>query len=151
MIGSLNLWPIGLDNNKRAQLSQRCQRATTGLKVEVLFRNSPRGGINFALKCRFGVVRNGLCVRGRMLRWECFNAKSSLDLRVEGRSSVVEQRPFKPKVVGSIPTAPTKSVRCLPLRFVVPPPQRSKRFLLRPDFIERGAFEELAVLHHILD
>ena len=26
----------------------------------------------------------------------------------QGRSSVVEQRPFKPKVVGSIPTAPTK-------------------------------------------
>ncbi len=26
---------------------------------------------------------------------------------VQGRSSVVEQRPFKPKVVGSIPTAPT--------------------------------------------
>jgi hypothetical protein len=25
----------------------------------------------------------------------------------QGRSSVVEQRPFKPKVVGSIPTAPT--------------------------------------------
>jgi hypothetical protein len=25
---------------------------------------------------------------------------------VQGRSSVVEQRPFKPKVVGSIPTAP---------------------------------------------
>jgi hypothetical protein len=28
-------------------------------------------------------------------------------LTLEGRSSVVEQRPFKPKVVGSIPTAPT--------------------------------------------
>lgn len=27
----------------------------------------------------------------------------------KGRSSVVEQRPFKPKVVGSIPTAPTKT------------------------------------------
>ena len=27
----------------------------------------------------------------------------------QGRSSVVEQRPFKPKVVGSIPTAPTKT------------------------------------------
>jgi hypothetical protein len=27
--------------------------------------------------------------------------------RLQGRSSVVEQRPFKPKVVGSIPTAPT--------------------------------------------
>lgn len=26
---------------------------------------------------------------------------------IQGRSSVVEQRPFKPKVVGSIPTAPT--------------------------------------------
>jgi hypothetical protein len=26
---------------------------------------------------------------------------------LQGRSSVVEQRPFKPKVVGSIPTAPT--------------------------------------------
>jgi hypothetical protein len=26
---------------------------------------------------------------------------------MQGRSSVVEQRPFKPKVVGSIPTAPT--------------------------------------------
>ncbi|SRR5216684_3474226 len=29
-------------------------------------------------------------------------------IHFEGRSSVVEQRPFKPKVVGSIPTAPTK-------------------------------------------
>jgi hypothetical protein len=29
---------------------------------------------------------------------------------LQGRSSVVEQRPFKPKVVGSIPTAPTKSL-----------------------------------------
>jgi hypothetical protein len=28
-------------------------------------------------------------------------------LYAQGRSSVVEQRPFKPKVVGSIPTAPT--------------------------------------------
>src|SRR5713226_3186808 len=28
-------------------------------------------------------------------------------IHFEGRSSVVEQRPFKPKVVGSIPTAPT--------------------------------------------
>jgi hypothetical protein len=28
---------------------------------------------------------------------------------LQGRSSVVEQRPFKPKVVGSIPTAPTNS------------------------------------------
>ena len=28
----------------------------------------------------------------------------------QGRSSVVEQRPFKPKVVGSIPTAPTKPI-----------------------------------------
>src|SRR5271155_4370780 len=27
----------------------------------------------------------------------------------QGRSSVVEQRPFKPKVVGSTPTAPTKA------------------------------------------
>jgi len=27
--------------------------------------------------------------------------------QLQGRSSVVEQRPFKPKVVGSIPTAPT--------------------------------------------
>jgi hypothetical protein len=32
-------------------------------------------------------------------RWLCVNR--------QGRSSVVEQRPFKPKVVGSIPTAPT--------------------------------------------
>ena len=32
----------------------------------------------------------------------------------QGRSSVVEQRPFKPKVVGSIPTAPTNiSFFCL--------------------------------------
>lgn len=29
---------------------------------------------------------------------------------VRGRSSVVEQQPFKPCVVGSIPTAPTKSL-----------------------------------------
>jgi len=29
----------------------------------------------------------------------------------QGRSSVVEQRPFKPKVVGSIPTAPTNKFR----------------------------------------
>ena len=29
---------------------------------------------------------------------------------LQGRSSVVEQRPFKPKVVGSIPTAPTKLI-----------------------------------------
>jgi hypothetical protein len=29
---------------------------------------------------------------------------------MQGRSSVVEQRPFKPKVVGSIPTAPTKNL-----------------------------------------
>src|SRR5712691_9025884 len=28
-------------------------------------------------------------------------------IHFQGRSSVVEQRPFKPKVVGSIPTAPT--------------------------------------------
>jgi hypothetical protein len=28
----------------------------------------------------------------------------------QGRSSVVEQRPFKPKVVGSIPTAPTNHI-----------------------------------------
>jgi hypothetical protein len=33
----------------------------------------------------------------------CYNQR----LRQQGRSSVVEQRPFKPKVVGSIPTAPT--------------------------------------------
>lgn len=31
-----------------------------------------------------------------------------LKFAFQGRSSVVEQRPFKPKVVGSIPTAPTK-------------------------------------------
>ena len=31
----------------------------------------------------------------------------------QGRSSVVEQRPFKPKVVGSIPTAPTNHPICL--------------------------------------
>jgi hypothetical protein len=30
----------------------------------------------------------------------------------QGRSSVVEQRPFKPKVVGSIPTAPTNIFFC---------------------------------------
>ena len=30
-------------------------------------------------------------------------------MRCEGRSSVVEQWPFKPKVVGSIPTAPTNN------------------------------------------
>jgi hypothetical protein len=29
---------------------------------------------------------------------------------MQGRSSVVEQRPFKPKVVGSIPTAPTNPI-----------------------------------------
>ena len=34
-----------------------------------------------------------------------------LDLEKQGRSSVVEQRPFKPKVVGSIPTAPTNIFR----------------------------------------
>ena len=28
----------------------------------------------------------------------------------QGRSSVVEQWPFKPKVVGSIPTAPTNHI-----------------------------------------
>src|SRR6266852_925351 len=33
----------------------------------------------------------------------CYNKKFTC----QGRSSVVEQRPFKPKVVGSIPTAPT--------------------------------------------
>jgi hypothetical protein len=33
----------------------------------------------------------------------CYNKKFT----PQGRSSVVEQRPFKPKVVGSIPTAPT--------------------------------------------
>ena len=33
----------------------------------------------------------------------CYNKK----FLPQGRSSVVEQRPFKPKVVGSIPTAPT--------------------------------------------
>jgi hypothetical protein len=36
--------------------------------------------------------------------WACYNKK----FVPQGRSSVVEQRPFKPKVVGSIPTAPTK-------------------------------------------
>ena len=35
--------------------------------------------------------------------WSCLSGLSD-----QGRSSVVEQRPFKPKVVGSIPTAPTK-------------------------------------------
>ena len=36
--------------------------------------------------------------------------------RFQGRSSVVEQRPFKPKVVGSIPTAPTKTRRYAGIR-----------------------------------
>src|SRR5215472_1457086 len=36
-------------------------------------------------------------------------------------------------------------------RLVVPPPQRRERLLLRPDFIERRAFEKFAILHHVLD
>ena len=38
----------------------------------------------------------------------CFHVRYSD--AIQGRSSVVEQRPFKPKVVGSIPTAPTNSL-----------------------------------------
>src|SRR5467141_3881471 len=38
-------------------------------------------------------------------------------IHFQGRSSVVEQRPFKPKVVGSIPTAPTNHLvnSCVPI------------------------------------
>jgi hypothetical protein len=42
--------------------------------------------------------------RGGSLCGACYTEKYT----PQGRSSVVEQRPFKPKVVGSIPTAPTK-------------------------------------------
>jgi hypothetical protein len=42
---------------------------------------------------------------GGSLCGACYNEKFT----PQGRSSVVEQRPFKPKVVGSIPTAPTNT------------------------------------------
>src|SRR5579863_8590379 len=50
----------------------------------------------------------------------------------QGRSSVVEQRPFKPKVVGSIPTAPTMQLvdmQWLPLRLGHIWPQNPGYFL----------------------
>jgi hypothetical protein len=61
---------------------------------------------------------------------------------LEGRSSVVEQRPFKPKVVGSIPTAPTsffnypRVLRTEPL-----PPDARKR----PEFSSRLLWGVLAL------
>jgi hypothetical protein len=48
----------------------------------------------------------------------------------QGRSSVVEQRPFKPKVVGSIPTAPTKLFRVHPFCFAL----KSCRYSLAASF-----------------
>jgi hypothetical protein len=53
---------------------------------------------------------------------------------LQGRSSVVEQRPFKPKVVGSIPTAPTMQLvdmQWLPLRLGHIWPQNAGYFLRR--------------------
>ena len=55
----------------------------------------------------------------------------------QGRSSVVEQRPFKPKVVGSIPTAPTKAC-CFQCVSSLPSRQLEHRF--RPTF--RSAVEK---------
>ena len=56
-------------------------------------------------------LRRNSCIhwflRGALPRM-CANFFSCKMFRpFQGRSSVVEQRPFKPKVVGSIPTAPT--------------------------------------------
>src|SRR5262249_29546347 len=52
-------------------------------------------------------IKNGeLLRRGRSETAACYND----EFTPWGRSSVVEQRPFKPKVVGSIPTAPTKPI-----------------------------------------
>ncbi len=50
------------------------------------------------------------CIFHHDLRGGALCALNSFNVRCcssQGRSSVVEQRPFKPKVVGSIPTAPT--------------------------------------------
>jgi hypothetical protein len=38
---------------------------------------------------------------------------------------VVEQRPFKPKVVGSIPTAPTKFIHSIALTQRLPDPNKA--------------------------
>src|SRR5579863_9142736 len=50
----------------------------------------------------------------------------------QGRSSVVEQRPFKPKVVGSIPTAPTNCDRGHSFSIVSLPTGAETLRLLRP-------------------
>ena len=60
----------------------------------------------------------------------CYNE----EFTPQGRSSVVEQRPFKPKVVGSIPTAPTNKIASKT--------KGSERFRRNPFFMPRTDYSE---------
>ena len=59
-------------------------------------------------------------------------------IHLQGRSSVVEQRPFKPKVVGSIPTAPTNITQIKGLTIAQVVKKSESRQLSRADVAGSG-------------
>ena len=81
------------------------QRTRLALELKSTQRNWTRP--HQTRRTRTGLALH-VCASGvEMSRVEKFAPVFPRVLLHQGRSSVVEQRPFKPKVVGSIPTAPT--------------------------------------------